>query len=235
MAVPPAAALIAAAGSGERLGAGGPKALVLAAGRPLIAWSIEAFAAAASVGAAVVAAPPGFEADIESATRAAAGERLAIAVVTGGDSRAESVARALAAVDAELLAVHDAARPLVTPELIEAMIARLRGEPGADGVIAAQAVTDTIKRAAGDGAVGATEPREGLWRAQTPQLFRAELLRAAHARAGDAATATATATDDSMLVELAGGRVLIEPAPPENLKVTTPADLRFAESLLRER
>jgi len=231
LAVPPAAALIAAAGSGERLGAGGPKALVLAAGRPLIAWSIEAFAAAASVGAAVVAAPPGFEAEIESATRAAAGERLAIAVVTGGDSRAESVARALAAVDAELLAVHDAARPLVTPELIEAMIARLRGEPGADGVIAAQAVTDTIKRAAGDGAVGATEPREGLWRAQTPQLFRAEPLRAAHARASDAATAT----DDSMLVELAGGRVLIEPAPPENLKVTTPADLRFAESLLAER
>ena len=231
MAVPPAAALIAAAGSGERLGAGGPKALVLAAGRPLIAWSVEAFATAPSVGAAVVAAPPGFEAEIESATRAAAGERLAIAVVTGGDSRAESVARALAAVDAELLAVHDAARPLVTPELIEAMIARLRGEPGADGVIAAQAVTDTIKRAAGDGAVAATEPREGLWRAQTPQLFRAELLRAAHARAGDAATAT----DDSMLVELAGGRVLIEPAPPENLKVTTPADLRFAESLLAER
>jgi 2-C-methyl-D-erythritol 4-phosphate cytidylyltransferase len=230
LAVPPAAALIAAAGSGERLGAGGPKALVLAAGRPLIAWSVEAFAAAASVGAAVVAAPPGFEAEIASAARAAAGDRLAIAVVTGGDTRAESVARALADADAELLAVHDAARPLVTPELIEAMISRLRGDPGADGVIAAQAVTDTIKRAAEDGAVAATEPREGLWRAQTPQLFRAGPLRAAHA--GDPAAA---ATDDSMLVELAGGRVLIEPAPPENLKVTTPADLRFAESLLRER
>lgn len=205
---------------------------MIAAGRPLVAWSIEAFAAAPSVGAAVVAAPAGFEAEVEAVSTEAAGGRLTIAVVTGGANRAESVARMLDRDGAELLAVHDAARPLVTPELIEAMIARLEGEPAAAGVIAAEPVTDTIKRAGEGQAIAGTEPREGLWRAQTPQLFRAGKLRAAHR--GDPLTAAA-ATDDSMLVELAGGRVLIEPGPSQNLKVTTPADLRLAESLLGER
>jgi 2-C-methyl-D-erythritol 4-phosphate cytidylyltransferase len=229
LAVPDAAALIAAAGSGERLGAGGPKALVPAAGRPLLAWSIDAFAAARGVGAIVIAAPPGHEAEVRELVLAAAEDRLAIEVVSGGETRTASVAAALGQVEAELVAVHDAARPLLEPALIESMLARLAAEPGAAGVIAAQPVTDTIKRAGADGAISATEPRTGLWRAQTPQLFRAAALRAAHA--GE----IAGATDDATLIERAGGRVLVEPGPPENLKVTTPADLRFAELLLAER
>lgn len=205
---------------------------MLAAGRPLIAWCVAAFAAAPSVGAAVVAAPPGFEDELESVVGAAAGGGLAIEVVTGGATRAESVGRGLSRIDAELVAVHDAARPLVRPSLIESLISRLRSDRGADGVIAAEPVTDTIKRATEDGeAVASTEAREGLWRAQTPQLFRVASLRAVHA-GGPAAVAGAT--DDASLVERAGGRVLIESAPPENLKVTTAGDLRFAESLLRE-
>lgn len=229
MAVPSVAALIAAAGSGERLGAGGPKALVPAAGRPLVAWSIDAFAAVERIGVAVIAAPPGREAEVRAAALDAGAGRLDVLVVAGGATRADSVAAALAEADAELIAVHDAARPLLEPGLVEALISRLEAEPEAAGVIAAEPVTDTIKRAGADHVITATEPRGGLWRAQTPQLFRAPALRAAHEGASEAAT------DDAMLVEKAGGRVLIEPGPPQNLKVTTPADLRFAELLLRER
>ena len=202
---------------------------MLAAGRPLIAWCVAAFAAAPSVGALVVAAPSGFEDELESVV-VASGGGLAIEVVTGGRSRAESVEQALARAQSELVAVHDAARPLLQPSLIESLIARLRADRDADGVIAAAPVTDTIKRATGDGAaVASTEAREGLWRAQTPQVFRAESLRAAHAGAPAADTGV---TDDASLLERIGGRVLIEPGPPENLKVTTAADLRLAELLL---
>jgi 2-C-methyl-D-erythritol 4-phosphate cytidylyltransferase len=226
-----ATAVIAAAGSGDRLGAGGPKSLVVAADRPLIAWCVEAFAAAASVRAAVIAAPAGYEGALEGAA-AAAGGALPITVVTGASSRGESVGIGLERVETDLVAVHDAARPLVTPELIEALIARLGSSAGADGVIAAAPVTDTIKRVADSATVQATEDREHLWAAQTPQLFRARRLRDAHAASSGA---LAEATDDAVLVERQGGTVLVEPAPAENLKVTTGADLRLAELLLAER
>ena len=110
---------------------------------------------------------------------------------------------------------------------------RLDATPDAAGVIAATRVTDTVKRASPEGGeIVATEPRDGLWAAQTPQVFRAEPLRAAH----DAAPVDdSRATDDAMLIEAAGGKVLIEPSPPENLKLTTPADLRLAGLLLAER
>ncbi len=135
-------AVIAAAGSGERLGAGGPKAFVPLAGRPLVEWSIAALRAAAGVYSIVVACPPGHVHDL-------GGHDLG--VVDGGATRAQSVANALAAVGTELVAIHDAARPLVTPELIEGVVATLAADPEADGAIAATPVTDTIKRAAGDG------------------------------------------------------------------------------------
>ena len=213
------------------------------AGRPLVEWSIEAMRAAPSVRSIVVACPPGHVHDLGGGD---------LDVVDGGATRAQSVANALAAVETELVAIHDAARPLVTPELIEGVVATLAGAPDADGAIAAIAVTDTIKRAEVEDAaprgarftlsppqghnvnlaVEATVDRSRLWAAQTPQVFRVEALR--RALAADPAQIE-TATDEAMLVEATGGRILIHPSPPGNLKVTMPLDLRLAEQLLAER
>jgi len=182
----------------------------------------------------VIAAPPGHEEEVSRAAGAAVGleqvRSLRLSVVTGGATRAESIGLALAeAGSPALVAVHDAARPLLSAELVEALVARLAGSPGAAGVIAATPLTDTVKRAAPDGTILATESREGLWAAQTPQLFRTEALREAHAAEPER---LAAATDDAMLVEQAGGRVVIEPAPATNLKVTTREDLALAARLL---
>ncbi len=186
----------------------------------------------------VVACPPGHVHEL-------GGHDLG--VVEGGATRSQSVANALEAVGTELVAIHDAARPLVTPELVEGVVATLVADPDANGAIAATPVTDTIKQAAPAGKlkdlgvdrapnpsieVERTIDRERLWAAQTPQVFWVEALRAA--LAGDPG-AVAAATDEAMLVEAAGGRVLIHPAPPENLKVTTPLDLDIAELLLARR
>jgi 2-C-methyl-D-erythritol 4-phosphate cytidylyltransferase len=214
--------VIAAAGSGERLGAGGPKAFVPLAGRRMVEWSIDAFRACDSVRSVVVACPPGDAHDL------AGGE---VGVVDGGATRAESVSNALQAVGTELVAIHDAARPLVTPELIEGVVATLAGDPDADGAIAATPVTDTIKRVDGR-VIASTFDRATLWAAQTPQVFPTEALWRAMESAPQQLVA---ATDEAMLVEAAGGRVLIHPAPAENLKVTTPLDLKLAELLLRGR
>ncbi len=204
------------------------------AGRPMVEWSIAALRAAAGVRSLVVACPPGHAHDL-------AGPDLA--VVAGGATRAQSVANALATVATELVAIHDAARPLVTPALLEAVVATLAADPEADAAIAATPVTDTIKRAPsrqmkdstpGRGhnpsfEVESTVDRGQLWAAQTPQVFRVEALR--RALEADPSQVEA-ATDEAMLIEAVGGRVLIHPAPPENLKVTTPLDLKLAELLL---
>jgi 2-C-methyl-D-erythritol 4-phosphate cytidylyltransferase len=206
------------------------------AGRPLVEWSLDAFRACESVRSIVVAAPPGHVGDL-------GGHDLG--VVPGGATRAESVANALEAVGTEYVAVHDAARPLLTPELVEALVADLDGAPDAAGVIAAVPATDTVKRADRDLSaelstsevpnsalrVLTTEDRSRLWAAQTPQVFRTEALRAAVA----AAERPQEATDEAMLVEWNGGTVLIHPVAGPNLKVTTPLDLRVAELLLAER
>jgi 2-C-methyl-D-erythritol 4-phosphate cytidylyltransferase len=201
----------------------------------MIEWSLDAFRACGSVRSIVVAAPPGHVGDL-------GGHDLG--VVPGGATRAQSVANALEAVGTAYVAVHDAARPLLRPELVEALVADLDTDDEAAGVIAAAPVTDTIKRAAqtslqltpSEGVnrnlvVERTEDRTQLWRAQTPQLFRTEALREALA----AAERPEEATDEAMLVEAAGGRVLIHPVAEQNLKVTTALDLRVAELLLAER
>ncbi len=229
--------MIAAAGSGQRLGAGGPKAFVPLAGRAMVEWSIAACRAAASVHSIVIACPPGHVHDL------AGGD---VGVVDGGATRAESVSNALAAVGTELVAIHDAARPLVSPELVEDVVATLVADPETAGAIAATSVTDTIKwvgeRTKGTFGmsdmqsvplvVDSTLERERLWAAQTPQVFRVDALR--EALAADPGR-LAAATDEAMMVEAAGGRVLIHPSPAENLKVTTPLDLRVAELLLARR
>ncbi len=219
--------MIAAAGSGRRLGAGGPKALVPLAGRPMLEWSLRALEAAETIAAIVVAAPPGHEGEVQ----AIAGARAA--VLAGGATRAESVALALAEVEGELVMIHDAARPLVSSALVERVLARLAGSE-ADGVIAAAPVADTLKRGGERGAVTETVPRAGLWAAQTPQAFRVEALRDAQESARVAGE-LAAATDEGWLIERAGGSVLLEPAGQANPKVTDAADLQVAEALLAGR
>jgi 2-C-methyl-D-erythritol 4-phosphate cytidylyltransferase len=222
-------AVIAAAGSGERLGAGGPKAFVPLAGRPMIAWSLDACRGCDAVAGVVVAVPAGHEHGL--------GGWEDVVTVDGGSTRAESVANALAAVDTEYVAIHDAARPLLTPELLTDLVAVLAANPDADAVIAAAPVTDTVKkvrvefrsqRDQNSTRVSETLDRSELWGAQTPQVFRTAALRAA-------LDAHPEATDEAMLIEAAGGTVLLHDPGAPNLKVTTPLDLRVAELLLAER
>ncbi len=181
----------------------------------------------------VVVVPPGSEGEVGDG----------VVAMAGGEHRSQSVAAGLERVDTELVAIHDAARPLVMPELIDELVIKLASRPDAAGVIAAAPLTDTVKRAReprpakgeiarGGPTVAQTVSRDHLWAAQTPQVFRTEALR--EALATDPGR-IAAATDEAMLVEQAGGKVLIHPAPPENLKVTTELDLRVAELLLRER
>ncbi len=210
-----AVALLVAAGSGERLGAGRPKAFVVLAGRPMIEWSLDALRAA-GVDDIVVAAPPGEEV-------------AGCVTVPGGTTRSESVRAALAAAPPGDVVVHDAARPLVTPEHFREALAALAG---ADCAVAAAPLTDTVKEAGGDRLVHATLDRTRLWAIQTPQAFRREALEQALA-AGD--ELLAQATDDAWLVERAGGTVRVVESSPANFKVTTPHDLEIAEHLLADR
>jgi 2-C-methyl-D-erythritol 4-phosphate cytidylyltransferase len=205
--------IVPAAGSGERLGASGPKAFAMCGGRSLLDWSLEVLEAVCD--RVVVAVPAGFEAEDR---------------VLGGASRSQSVKLALAATpEATIAVVHDAARPLITRELVQECIDALEGW---DGVVAAAPVPDTIKEADPSGRVVRTLDRSALWAIQTPQVFRAEVLR----RALDVDDAVlAAATDDASLVEATGGSVRVVEAAAENIKVTRPVDLALAEALLRAR
>jgi len=216
-------ALILAAGSGERFGAGAPKAFVELAGRPLVQWSIDALSQVQEIEQIVVAMPPGLAAP------------AGVSAVEGGSVRSESVRLALAAAgggrDQDLVLVHDAARPLLTTELAAATIRALEADESIDAAIAAMPMTDTVKRVR-DGVVSETLERSELWAVQTPQVFR----RAALERALDVSDEIlAQATDDAWLIERAGGRVGVVMASSENLKVTTPLDLALAEMLLASR
>ncbi len=214
-----AVALVVAAGRGDRLRSPGPKALIELAGRPMLEWSIAALAAVPAVSVIVVALPAGTQAPVGTVG------------VAGGEVRSASVRAAFAAAPADggPILVHDAARPLVTPELIEAVLAGLEG---VDCAIAATRVTDTIKEATSALEVTRTIDRSRLWSVQTPQAFR----RAALVRAlALAPTIVDAATDEAALVERCGGMVRIVPSVRENLKVTTPLDLHVAELLLAGR
>jgi 2-C-methyl-D-erythritol 4-phosphate cytidylyltransferase len=202
--------IVPAGGSGERLGADRPKAFVVCAGKPMVEWSVEALSAVCS--RVVVAVPPGHE---EPPDR-----------VTGGDSRPASVRNALdAAPEATVVVIHDAARPLVTPDLVARCIDAL---DGVDGVIAASPVSDTIHVASPELFIVSSPDRSTLWAAQTPQVFDADVLRRAH-------HSNEEATDEASLVAAAGGTVRLIEGPSDNIKVTTPTDLRLAEAILRDR
>lgn len=215
-----AVALIVAAGRGQRLGADRPKALVPLAGRPLLHWSIDALRAVAEIERIVVALPAG-----EQAPEGTVG-------VAGGAVRSESVRLALAAAgEGDPVLVHDAARPLLSAELVSETLAVLAANRDLDAVIAAAPVADTIKRVS-DGTVTQTLERSELWAIQTPQVFR----RAALERALDVPEEVlAQATDDAWLIERAGGRVAVLHNRSENLKVTTAVDLELAGLLLGRR
>ena len=219
-----AVALIVAAGRGERLGSSAPKALVALSGRPMLDWSVAALRAADGIAAIVVALPG------EALDAAPAG----CTAVAGGAERSHSVRAALAAApqDADVVLVHDAARPLLTPELVERCLRALHEDGGWDAAIAAAPVTDTVKRAADGLRVTETLVRSELWAVQTPQVFRRAALERALSRPD---AELAAATDDAMLVEQDGGRVRVVEAPAGNFKVTTPEDLRLAELVLEAR
>lgn len=196
----------------------------------MIAWSLDACLGCDAVAGVVVAVPAGFAHGLDGRER--------VHTVDGGSTRAESVANALAAVDTKYVAIHDAARPLLTAALLSDLLAVLAAAPDAAGIIAAAPVTDTVKkvrgrfRVSGDRntprVVDRTLDRSELWGAQTPQVFRSQALRAA-LHTHDAAT------DEAMLVEAAGGTVLLHDPGTPNLKVTTPLDLRVVGMLLAER
>lgn len=214
-------AVIVAAGSSTRAGPGAPKPWRSLGGRPILSWSIEALARAGARQIVVVVAD-GWVDDAADLL-----DQLDNwSVVVGGATRAESVQAGLKALtgshDAPVL-IHDAARPLLTPHHVEALLAALAD---ADGAVPALPMADTLKRAAG-GLVSETVPREGLWRAQTPQAFRLATLLDAYA----AWAADAEPTDDAAVVERAGGRIAITQGDPRLMKLTYPEDFAMAELL----
>ena len=217
------AVLVPAAGTGVRLGPGAPKALRLLAGEPLLVHAVRRVAAAPSVRSIVVAAP----ADAVETVHRLLAPVAAITVVPGGAERQDSVAAALAAVpgDVDIVLVHDAARALAPPELVEAVAAAVRG--GRPAVIPVLPVVDTVKEVGSDGLVLGTVDRSALRIVQTPQGFRRAVLAAAHAGAAD------PLTDDAGLVEKAGIPVSCIPGSELALKITRPLDLVIAEALLR--
>jgi 2-C-methyl-D-erythritol 4-phosphate cytidylyltransferase len=218
-------AILVAAGRGDRLGVDRPKAFAKLAGRVLLAESLERLDRSDWIESIVIVAPEGWEepaillAEELSASKA-------VACVTGGATRADSVRAGFAEVpeEAVVVLVHDAARPILPDEVIERVITAL-GE-GWDGAVPGLPLADTVKRAGPDGAVVETFDRSGLYAAQTPQAFAADVLRRALSAGGDG-------TDCASFVEAAGGRVKIVEGDRRLVKITTKDDLDLVESVLR--
>lgn len=220
--------VVVAAGRGTRLGAGTRKQYQPIAGVPMVLRALRPFASHPDVAHIVLVLPPEDAASPPEFLRGLGG---GLTVVGGGPARADSVAAGLAALSpaCTTVLVHDGARPFVEREVIDAVIAHARA---GEGAVAAVRVSDTLKEAAPDDAtrVARTVPRDGLWRAQTPQGFPRAVLERAHAAAGRHAPST---TDDAALVERTGVAVRLVPDSPRNMKVTTPEDLALAELLAR--
>ncbi|MGB9376088.1 MAG: 2-C-methyl-D-erythritol 4-phosphate cytidylyltransferase [Mycobacteriales bacterium] len=216
------AVVVAAAGRGERLGGGTAKALRPIDGAPMLVHTMRSLAAATSVDLMVVVAPAS---DLAAVRDVLASE---VVVVPGGATRAESVRCALAVLpdDVAVVLVHDAARPFVPAQVVEAVIAAVRA--GHHAVIPVIAVADTVKRLGSDGRVVETLPRHELYAVQTPQGFLRSLLDEAHR------DLPMDATDDAVLVEALGRPVWTVPGADLAFKVTRPVDLMLAESVLSQ-
>jgi 2-C-methyl-D-erythritol 4-phosphate cytidylyltransferase len=223
-------AVIAAAGQGSRLGAPVAKFELELRGKPLLLYSLEAFQAAGCVDSIILVVPEERLGSWAAEGLRARGISKATATVPGGATRQESVGRGLDGVpgDAGTVVIHDAARPMVTPALIEATC---RIPDDADGVITAVGVTDTIKSVKG-AVVASTLERGSLVSVQTPQAFRLDVLRAAHLAAREEGY---EGTDDAALVERAGGVVAVIEGSRENIKVTFGEDLARVDAIMGER
>ncbi|WP_406211073.1 2-C-methyl-D-erythritol 4-phosphate cytidylyltransferase [Kitasatospora sp. NBC_01560] len=236
-----AAAVVPAAGRGERLGPGAPKALRDLGGVPLLVHAVRALARSRAVGLVVVAAPADGVAEVVGLLDSHGLDGKDVRVVAGGATRQESVRLGLAAIPAEVevVLVHDAARPLVPVEVVDAVAAAVRA--GAEAVVPAVPLADTVKRVepnpGGPEPVLDTPDRATLRAVQTPQGFRRDTLAAVHARALTEETGGALppVTDDAGLVERFGGRVVVVPGHEEAFKVTRPLDLVLAEAVLARR
>ena len=229
------AAIVPAAGRGERLGPGTPKALRDLGGQPLLVHAVRALSIARSVELVVVAAPQAELSAVRSLLSPAVGD-TELLVVGGGRTRQESVSLALAVLpaDVDVVLVHDAARPLAPSELADAVSAAVRA--GADAVVPGIPVADTVKQVDTAGRVERTLDRAQLRAVQTPQGFSREVLVAAHqAAADDASDESDAATDDAGLVERIGRTVLVVGGAEEAFKVTRPIDLVLAEAVLARR
>lgn len=221
------AAIVPAAGRGERMGPGGPKALRALGGVPMLVHAVRSLAAARLVDAVVVAAPVD---DVDAVRSLFADYRVDsdLEVVAGGATRQESVRLALDTLpsEVEIVLVHDAARPLAPPELADTVVRVVRN--GAEAVVPSAPVADTIKEVDLAGRVVTTVDRGRLRAAQTPQGFSRDILARAHAEADP----DAPATDDAGLVERLGRTVVVVPGAEEAFKVTRPLDLALAETVL---
>ncbi len=222
--------LIACAGSGRRMGAERNKLLLEVAGRPVLAWTLEAALACDDIRWIGIVGQPIDQAAIEGLVAAVNPDRPVV-WIQGGDTRQESVSNGLAALPqtASSVLIHDGARCLVDPDLINRCAQAVAA--GA-AVIAAAPVTDTIKRVDGDGVIQDTPDRSQLWGAQTPQGFPVQQLRDAHARA---VAEGWSVTDDASLFERLGWAVQVIEASPSNIKITTPFDLTVAAAVLAGR
>ncbi len=221
----PVAVIIVAAGESRRMG-GQDKIFAPLLGKPLLAWTVQAFQASHYVNRIVLVLHPQA---VERGSALFQGEMFSkvVAVCSGGPRRQDSVREGLNKIsDAAWVIIHDGARPCVDPEIIARGI-KAAQETGA--AIAAMPALDTIKLVSPDGFVEDTPPRSRLWAVQTPQVFRADLIRQAHEIIAE------EVTDDSAMVEKLGHRVKIYPGSYENIKVTTPVDLAYAELILRSR
>jgi 2-C-methyl-D-erythritol 4-phosphate cytidylyltransferase len=218
-------AVLAAAGRGERLDVNRPKAFAALRGRPLVAESLGRLEASGWIESIVVVAPPGWEEPVILLAEELGCGKV-VASVAGGETRGESVRLGVGEVQeaAAVIVVHDAARPIVSDEVLERVITPL--SQGWDGAVPGLPVVDTVKRVAPDGAVAQTLARGELAAVQTPQAFVARVLR--DAVGGD----VASASDCASLVEARGGRVLVVEGDPRLLKVTTAEDLALVESWL---
>ncbi len=222
-------AIIPAAGSGSRLGGQIPKQFLELAGAPILAHTISRFIECDAIGAIAVALPADRLDEFRARQRGARAIKP-IYYVPGGAERSDSILNALEAfaeLQPEIVAVHDAVRPFVTSAQISAVIAKAQ-EIGA--AILALPATDTIKEVE-DGLIQRTIDRRRVWRAQTPQAFRYELLMRANQEARAAGLASALTTDDALLVERLGAPVAVVEGSPNNIKITTPEDLILAEKL----
>jgi 2-C-methyl-D-erythritol 4-phosphate cytidylyltransferase len=219
----PVVAIVVAAGSGVRLGGDVPKAARALAGRPLVSWSVEALAAG-GVTEVVVVVGDGLQDVFASALVDAP---IPFRLVVGGVTRQESVARGIAALPAgDIVLVHDAARPLVPPEVVRGVVEAVRS--GASAVIPVIPVSDSIRQVAEAGSV--VVDRSGLRAVQTPQGFSREALVRSHGVAGGS-----DFTDDAAVCEACGYEVVLVPGSRESLKITEPYDLFLAEAIVRSR